>query len=107
MLGHVVSSNAIPERSLEIFVRLFEVQIARQNIHVGHVIFHGVNDYEHADRHIHDDKSASGSTWGSKGSSRNIRYEEAIGHTLLEVPDHPCFSAGDRDRERRRLPSTT
>jgi hypothetical protein len=30
-----------------------------------------------------------------EGSSRNVRHEEPIGHTLLEVPDHRCFAFYD------------
>src|SRR5215831_18618507 len=30
----------------------------------------------------------------ARGSSRNLRHEQPIGHTLLEMPDHPCFAAG-------------
>jgi hypothetical protein len=35
----------------------------------------------------------------ARGSSRNIQHEQSGGHSLLKIPDHPCFSAGDRDRE--------
>ena len=35
----------------------------------------------------------------ARGSSRNIRHEQSVGHSLLKIPDHPCFAAGDRDRE--------
>src|SRR6266436_10095943 len=29
----------------------------------------------------------------TKGSSRNLRHEEPIGHPLLKVPDHRCLSS--------------
>ena len=44
----------------------------------------------------------------AKSSSRNVRHKQPVGHALSEVPDHPCFSAGDRDagdRDRERLRS--
>jgi hypothetical protein len=45
-----------------------------------------------------------GSTWEThgraRGSSRNIRHEEPIGDTLLEVPDHRCLASWDRNRQR-------
>src|SRR5262249_3353761 len=36
----------------------------------------------------------------ARGSSRNIRHEQSVGHSLLKMPDHPCFAAGDRDCQR-------
>src|SRR5215831_20268263 len=36
----------------------------------------------------------------AEGSSRNVRHEQPIGHTLLEVPDHAGLGSWDRDRER-------
>jgi len=36
----------------------------------------------------------------ARGSSRNIRHEKAIGHHLLEMPDHRRLRSGDRDRQR-------
>jgi hypothetical protein len=36
----------------------------------------------------------------ARGSSRNVRHKQPVGHSLLKIPDHPCFAAGDRDCQR-------
>src|SRR5262249_13015537 len=41
--------------------------------------------------------SASQTHGRGKGSSRNLRHEQSVGHSLLKIPDHLCFAAGDRD----------
>jgi len=35
----------------------------------------------------------------AKGSSRNFRHKQPVGHALLEVSDYRCLSPGDRGRE--------
>src|SRR5262249_649959 len=39
-------------------------------------------------------------TGAPKGSSRNVRHEQPIGHSFLKMPDHGCLGSWDRDRQR-------
>jgi len=36
----------------------------------------------------------------ARGSSRNFRHKQPVGHAFLKVSDYRCLSPWDRDRER-------